>query len=300
MMLWSQINMWFAKTKVVVHDGTFHADDVFAVAVLRRVFGKSKIKIIRTRNKDIIDKADIVADVGLVYDSTKNLFDHHQQGGAGKRENGIPYASFGLVWKHFGKKLVNDDVFMIMDKDYVAPIDASDNGYGMENNSDIQSIDADTLIKLFNPTWREEEKNYDIGFEKAVNIADQIFDRMLNRAESKSAGKKIADEAYLKAEDKRVIVLDLPLSSDHFLDKKDVQYIIFPSNGKWHIKAMPVKEKTFDLRKPFPVNWAGKNDTDLAQVSGVEDAVFCHNARFLCVTTSKIGAIKLANTAINT
>ena len=32
-------------------------------------------------------------------------FDHHQKGGAGERENGIRYASFGLVWREHGEAL---------------------------------------------------------------------------------------------------------------------------------------------------------------------------------------------------
>lgn len=37
----------------------------------------------------------MVVDIGGVYDLETNHFDHHQIGGAGKRENGIPYAAIG-------------------------------------------------------------------------------------------------------------------------------------------------------------------------------------------------------------
>ena len=43
-----------------------------------------------------MDSADIVIDVGGQYDPDAGRFDHHQRGGAGERENGIPYSSFGL------------------------------------------------------------------------------------------------------------------------------------------------------------------------------------------------------------
>ncbi|MCE9517420.1 MYG1 family protein [Candidatus Nomurabacteria bacterium] len=93
---------FFTKKKILVtHNGTFHADDVFATATLSLLLD-GNIKVIRTRDPKIIASADYVYDVGGEYNLYKNLFDHHQKGGAGKRENGIPYAAFGLVWKSYG------------------------------------------------------------------------------------------------------------------------------------------------------------------------------------------------------
>ena len=82
-------------------------------------------EIIRTRDEEAISNADYVFDVGGIYDEDKNRFDHHQKDGAGKRENGIEYASFGLVWRKFGIKLcVDTKVVDLVDKILVAPIDA--------------------------------------------------------------------------------------------------------------------------------------------------------------------------------
>src|SRR3989344_1324410 len=94
------------KLKLVTHDGSFHVDDIFAAATLSIYLEKigQNFEIIRTRDEDMIASADYVFDVGGVYDPEKNKFDHHQFGGAGERES-IPYASFGLVWKKFGKNV---------------------------------------------------------------------------------------------------------------------------------------------------------------------------------------------------
>src|ERR1035437_8220507 len=95
----------FNKKKIIsTHNGTFHTDDVFAVATLS-LFLNDKVTIVRTRDVDIIANADFVCDVGGEHDSARSRFDHHQQGGAGKRANGTPYAAFGLVWKEFGEQL---------------------------------------------------------------------------------------------------------------------------------------------------------------------------------------------------
>ena len=51
---------------IVTHNGNFHADDVFSVAALKSIF--PTFNLIRTRNVDVIAKADIVIDVGGEYD----------------------------------------------------------------------------------------------------------------------------------------------------------------------------------------------------------------------------------------
>jgi len=63
------------KITVCTHSGEFHADDVFAVAILKLVFGD--INIVRSRDKTKIAEADIVVDVGEIYDKNENRFDHH-------------------------------------------------------------------------------------------------------------------------------------------------------------------------------------------------------------------------------
>ena len=56
--------------KIVTHDGNFHADDVFSVAALKCIF--PSFELIRTRNPEIIAKADIVLDVGGEYWSSSS------------------------------------------------------------------------------------------------------------------------------------------------------------------------------------------------------------------------------------
>ena len=80
-------------------------------------FKKNNIKysLERTRDEERITKADYVFDVGGIYDPSINRFDHHQPGGAGKRENDIPYAAFGLVWKTYGPILCENNEEIIND-----------------------------------------------------------------------------------------------------------------------------------------------------------------------------------------
>ncbi|MHB9102314.1 MAG: MYG1 family protein, partial [Sulfuricella sp.] len=76
------------------HSGSFHADDVLAAATLRLV--NPALPILRTRDQEQLDAADIIFDVGRVFDSAACRFDHHQLEYKEARENGLPYSSFGL------------------------------------------------------------------------------------------------------------------------------------------------------------------------------------------------------------
>lgn len=66
--------------KIITHNGIFHADEIFAIALLKKVFGKH-ISIERTRTiskKDLNNKDVWVLDVGSMYSPIKHNFDHHQ------------------------------------------------------------------------------------------------------------------------------------------------------------------------------------------------------------------------------
>lgn len=53
---------------MVIHDGAYHADDCACVYIIKNLLDPTcKLNIIRTRDDNIINKADIVADVGGIY-----------------------------------------------------------------------------------------------------------------------------------------------------------------------------------------------------------------------------------------
>src|SRR3989344_4441212 len=106
------------KVTIITHNGSFHTDDVFAVATILLVLKEKQVvtQIVRTRDAVLIASGDFVVDVGSVYDAAHERFDHHQVGGAGARPNGVPYAAFGLVWKKHGTELISSpDVSDLID-----------------------------------------------------------------------------------------------------------------------------------------------------------------------------------------
>ena len=85
---------------VVTHDTTFHADDVFAVAMLTQFH--AGFNLIRTRDENILkyarlDPQIVVLDVGGQFDSEMLNFDHHQ-------DIELPSAA-SLVYEHFKDRI---------------------------------------------------------------------------------------------------------------------------------------------------------------------------------------------------
>jgi len=199
---------------IATHNGNFHADDVFATAALKILY--PSFKLVRTRDLKEMDKADIVLDVGGIYDPDNGRFDHHQKGGAGERENGTPYSSFGLIWQKYGVEICQgkEKVAAALDRGLVSTIDAIDCGY-VEGVYD--GITLSQTIGMFNPTW-EEESNFDDCFNEAVTYASRILARFIASANGGISAKEIVAEAIEKAEHPRVIVLE--------------KYKLMESNGK--------------------------------------------------------------------
>ncbi len=63
--------------RAATHDGTFHADEVFAIAALGML--GEPLEVVRTRKPDELSAADLRVDVGFKYDPAAGNFDHHQR-----------------------------------------------------------------------------------------------------------------------------------------------------------------------------------------------------------------------------
>jgi uncharacterized UPF0160 family protein len=296
------------KLKLITHDDSFHADDVFACAALGLMLEKKKdsFEVIRTRDKKIIKNAkkdnSYVFDIGGIYDAEQNKFDHHQPGGAGKRENGIEYASLGLVWKKFGPEICGSKkAAEILDKKLIAPIDAFDNGMNLVKNlSDVSPYFIEHFLFSMRPTWKEKLTNDEMFF-KSVEIAKIILTREIIQAQDALLAENAVISIYKSSPDKRIVVLDKSYPYEYILDDfPEPIFVIYPKENKssWRVKAVKKDPKTFVNRKDFPKAWAGLRDQELQKVSGVSDAIFCHRGLFLAVAKSKEGAVKLAELAL--
>ncbi|MFA6251007.1 MAG: MYG1 family protein [Candidatus Paceibacterota bacterium] len=300
---------FFKKNKILItHNGAFHADDLFAASTLS-ILNNGNVKIIRTRDPKIITSGDYVFDVGGEYNPEKNKFDHHQKGGAGVRPNGIPYSSFGLVWKKFGKEICGDEeVVDYIDYRIVQPIDAIDNGVdiSLPKFGDLHSYSAQNIFKAFYPTWKEDVSGVDRIFNDEVKKIIPLLKREIKVAQDDVEAKKMIMEIYNTTEDKRIIILDKPfhrsLLQDVLPTFPEPVYFIYPSGHGhgWKIEAVRKDTTTHESRKLFPESWRGlmNGDQKLKEISGVPDIVFCHQSGFFAHVKSKEGAIALAEKAL--
>jgi len=177
-----------SKKKIVTHNAGFHVDDIFGVATLLLLLGEENCEVVRSRVPDVIESGDYVLDVGTVYDPTKNRFDHHQDGGAGERSNGIPYASFGLIWKKFGEKLSGSEaVANAIDELLVQPVDGFDNGLDIVKQGvpGLQPYLLQNVVWAFEPAWEEKGRTHDEGFSEMVIFAKRILEREIIRMKKK-------------------------------------------------------------------------------------------------------------------
>ncbi len=291
------------KIKVAVHDGAFHPDDVFSVAILSMYLEKP-LKIFRTRDPKILSKMDYVLDVGKEYNPKEFKFDHHQTGWGEKRDNGILYATSGLVWKEYGEKITgSQEVVKKIDEKIIQTIDAEDNGMEICKNviEGVSPYTAIDYIYSLNLTWMEKKGDRLKAFTAAVEEAIKILKREIKKSKDSLVGKKKVIETYEKTKDKRILVLD-----DDYSWKKTISaypeplFVIkqFDDGKMWSVKAVNAEGYKFKSRLDFPETWAGKVGKELVEITGIPGALFCHNGRYMCAAESGEAAIALAKKAI--
>ncbi len=288
---------------VATHPGNFHADDVFAVAVLGLALGE--LDVVRTRDEALIAGADVRVDVGGRSDAAAGDFDHHQRGGAGERANGIRFASFGLVWRAHGVALAgSEQAAAAIDERLVQGVDANDTGQTITQSlvSDVRPMTVSGVIAALNPAWDEEltPTEEDERFGVAVTLATGILERELAGAAAFQRARHLVRDAISRTSDPRVIELEgnMPWREAVVTQAPEALFVIYPKSDGWGMQAVPRERGGFGNRRDLPEEWAGLSGADLAAASGVPDANFCHAARFYASAGSRAGVLALVQRAL--
>ncbi|MBD8541898.1 MAG: MYG1 family protein [Massilia sp.] len=308
---------------IATHGGKFHADDAWAVAVLKVLFPDADV--IRTREQARIDAADFAIDVGGVWDPATGRFDHHQKEFNATRSSGVPYASAGLVWRdhgaqcvaalalrHTGETLSEDTAQQIayaIDVDIVQYLDLSD--VGVAKNAP-GSYGLSAVVSGFNPGWLDEQR---LGYGEAVDVyrmgqfmrAVEFLTDIMGNAVRYRVGAMLAVTQVRQAEvleGGKLLFLKnaaLPWSS---IVRKEMPKILFVishslTENRYILHTVSVDTESFDARADLPETWAGLREADLAAVTGVPDAVFCHTGRFIAAARSYDGIRIMARQALD-
>ncbi|GAB2881740.1 MYG1 family protein [Pseudoduganella ginsengisoli] len=306
---------------IVTHNGKFHADDAWATAVLNIVF--PGCDIIRTRDPATIEAAEFAVDVGGIWDPAAGRFDHHQKGFSAARQTGVPYASAGLVWReygarcvailaaeHTGHQLADDkarEIAYAIDADIVQYLDLSDVG-AAKNAPGSYGLSA--VVSGFNTNWLDEQR---LGYEgaEAYRLAQfrramELLADILTNGVKYRVGAMLAAEQVRQGElleDGKVLFLknaSLPWTQLVRKEMPKVLFVISHSIGEQRhlLHTVPVSADSFTARADLPASWAGLRDAELAAETGVPDATFCHNGRFIAAVKSYEGARALATLAL--
>lgn len=293
--------------RIVTHNGGFHADDVFGVAALALLLEKENIEVIRSRDQNVVDSGEYVLDVGFVYDSEKNRFDHHQEGGAGERGDGVPYASFGLIWKKYGAEIAGSpELASAIEERLVKPVDAYDNGYPLFSltHEPVSPFLIQDVIGAFEPLERSDSSLYE-SFLVAVAFAKDVLLKLMDQERHNLSVVAEIQKIYTASPDKRLILFPEGFIEDRVFMAGTLGqfsdtclFVRQHENKTWQTVSVTNPPLFYNNRFLLPENWAGKSDDALASVTGVPDAFFCHNKRFMVVAKTKEGAIRLAQIAL--
>lgn len=259
--------------RAFTHGGKFHADDVFSAALLFYI--NPEITILRgNRVPDDFD--------GIVFDIGRGAYDHHQRDSR-VRENGVPYAAFGLLWEAVGAEILGEELAEEFDEAFVQPLDHNDNT-GEKN-------ELANLIGNFNPTWDAQGGN-DEAFFQAVSVAGMILENKFERYRGNERADRRVEEILEEhrqavtsgkrdSEDAKILILPEFVPCQKRLSETEIAFVIFPSNRGGYCIQPQKKEYSMNYKCSFPSSWLGLEGEELSLVTGLKSAAFCHKGGFL-------------------
>ena len=279
------------NAKAFTHSGKFHADDVFSYALL--LYLNPAITI--TRGNKVPKDFD-----GIVFDIGRGKYDHHQKDSR-IRENGIPYAAFGLLWEELGKEILGEELAAKFDESFIQPLDNNDNT-GEKN-------ELATLIGNFNPSW-DIEHGENEAFLKAVQTAGMILVNTFEKYKGNERAEKRIEE-ILTTQESSVLsgkkspveakILTLPefIPCQKQLRDTEIAFIIFPSNRGGYCIQPQKKEYSLNYKCSFPSEWLGLENEELQKETGLSSATFCHKGGFLMSVGDLSDAIRACQISLD-
>ena len=277
------------NAKAFTHSGKFHADDVFSSALL--LYLNPQITI--TRGNRVPEGYD-----GIVFDIGRGRYDHHQRDSR-VRENGVPYAAFGLLWEELGSGILGETLAQRFDEEFVQPLDNNDNT-GEKN-------ELATLIGNFNPVWDETEaadgvteeerdRGLSVGFLRAVQVAGMVLENKFARYRADACADERIDQVLAMQEtqggDARILVLPEFVPCQKRLKETDIAFVIFPSNRGGYCIQPQKKPDSMNYKCSFPKQWLGLENEELQAATGLASAGFCHKGGFLMTVGDEADAIR--------
>jgi uncharacterized UPF0160 family protein len=299
---------------LITHSGAFHADEVCATVILSALYPDAEI--LRTRDEYMIEDLapdSITYDVGGVFNHNDRRYDHHQIGSPFREKSGLSYSSFGLIWHYYGFRYLRQCLKMTpveaaavaqaFDETLVKDIDALDNGETKEGQealmhyASLPAMIVDQRPAFDNHTYEIEEE----CFHTALELARSVINAMLRRINADQRARGIVLEALRDRKDPRYIELPYAMPYDtviHERGAEDVLFAVCNDQGVWLLTTISKNLGQYGGRKDLPEKWAGHRGSDLVEKTGVKDAIFCHQQRFIASARSHEGIMKMLEQAL--
>lgn len=271
------------------HDGTFHADEVTACALLLVFNLIDEDKVFRSRDPHILNKCEYICDVGGIYDPNLKIFDHHQVDYQGR------HSSAGMVLEYLkDQNIMTQTEYDLLNHGLVMGIDAHDNG----RETQIPGICTFShVISNFTPIHYEaDDQTQNAAFMQALAFVKGHLTRMLARLHYIQSCKQMVFDSMMAYKDCLMFDKSIPWI-DSFFELGGIDhpalFVIMPSNKHWKLRGIPPNlEEKMKVRMPLPQRWAGLLEGELKKVSGIPGAIFCHKGRFISVWETREDAIK--------
>lgn len=271
------------------HNGTFHADEVTACALLIICNLVDRDKIVRTRDPQLLSQCEYVCDVGGHYNPAEKLFDHHQADYQGS------FSSAGMILLYLrDSNIISSKEYDFFNSTLILGVDAHDNGKDPQING-LSTYSH--IISSFAPIIHDaEDIIQDAAFFEAVDFSVNYLTRILNKyLYVHSCRELVAEKMQSKQEalifDKNIPWLEIFFELDG--NNHPAKFVVMPSGQHWKLRGIPPNyDDRMKVRIPLPLEWAGLLDQDLKKASGISGAIFCHKGRFISVWETYDDAMK--------
>jgi len=279
------------------HDGSFHADEITACALLIIFDLIDRDKIIRTRDAKKLKKCDFVCDVGGKYEPANKRFDHHQK----EYQGALSGAGMILLYLlEIGK--INQHEYDFFNESMIRGIDDEDNGKRprMSGFCTYSNIIANFVPAKISTTEQEMTE----AFYQALDFAINNFQRLRGRYQYLYSYRDVVEmemkknREYLEFE-KHIPWIDLFF--DMGGESHPALFVVMPARNHWCIRGIPPNNKDrMKVRFAFPKKWEGLLDQNLEKASGIKGAVFCHKGRFISIWKTKEDAFEALEKILKT
>ena len=245
----------------MTHSGFFHGDEVLATAVLELALGDVYLARVNSVPEDVRDNV-------VIYDIGYGQYDHHQSGGNGVRDNGVPYSSVGLVWRDYGMRVLGEGehaelAWEYIDRELIQGVDEVDNGAFVTDEQSARQLTFPKAVALFNPQLGSDV-TYDKAFLDAVSFARTVLEKAIAKYLTLASAYPQVEQAITAAE-KHVAVLGERLPwQELILDSNnpkagDIYFVVMPSEREGFIwQAVPDFLGSYGQRKQVPTSWRAK------------------------------------------